>query len=79
MNAFIFDACVYKVNVPYDLFLPNIFQGEEISIGIRGFTYGYDFYAPEKSVVFHMYANGVNAQKRNKVPKFWEHQNLYRG
>mmetsp|Transcript_21039 Transcript_21039/g.25789 ORF Transcript_21039/g.25789 Transcript_21039/m.25789 type:complete len:600 (+) Transcript_21039:155-1954(+) len=69
----------FLVNVPYDLYLPNIFQGEETSIGIRGFTYGYDFYAPEKSVVFHMYANGVNAQKRNKVPKFWEHQNLYRG
>lgn len=24
-----------------------IFQGEEMSIGIRGFTIGYDYYAPQ--------------------------------
>lgn len=27
-----------------------IFQGEEMSITLRGFTAGYDFYSPEKSV-----------------------------
>ena len=55
------------------------FQGEEISIGIRGFTFGYDFYAPERSVCFHMYAEGVNKAKRKKVSLFWEHANLYQG
>lgn len=37
-----------------------------MSIGIRGFTIGYDFYAPERSVCFHHYAEGKNAKARNK-------------
>ena len=44
-------------------------QGEEIAIGIRGFTYGYDFYAPRDSVVFHEYA--VKSSRRKKVHMFW--------
>lgn len=42
-----------------------------MSIGIRGFTIGYDFYAPERSVCFHHYAIGKNAKARNKVKHFW--------
>ncbi|KAL7487942.1 hypothetical protein ACHAW6_013524 [Cyclotella cf. meneghiniana] len=57
----------FVVNVPYDFYQPMIFQGEEMSIGIRGFTIGYDFYAPERSVCFHHYAEGKNAKARNKV------------
>lgn len=41
----------FVVQVPYDQYLPMVFQGEEISIGLRGFTYGYDYYANEKSCV----------------------------
>jgi Glycosyltransferase (GlcNAc) len=48
-------------------------------IGIRGFTVGYDFYAPERSVCFHHYATGANAAKRNKVKKFWENGDRYKG
>jgi hypothetical protein len=44
-------------------------QGEEIAIGIRGFTHGYDFYAPKDSVVFHEYASRSN--RRKKVHMFW--------
>jgi hypothetical protein len=40
----------FVVNVPYDFYQPMIFQGEEMSIGIRGFTIGYDFYV--SSLVF---------------------------
>jgi hypothetical protein len=40
-----------------------------MSIGIRGFTIGYDYYAPERSVCFHHYATGNNAKVRNKVSK----------
>jgi hypothetical protein len=65
--------------VPYDYLQPMIFQGEEMSIGIRGFTVGYDFYAPERSVCFHHYATGANAAKRNRVKKFWENGDRYRG
>ena len=55
------------------------FQGEEMSIGIRGFTIGYDYYAPERSVCFHHYAVGKNAKVRNKVHHFWENTNKYAG
>jgi len=69
----------FVVNVPYDQHLPMIFQGEEISIGVRGFTYGYDYYTPEKAACYHMYAIGENKKKRQKVKLFWEHANLYQG
>jgi len=69
----------FVVNVPYDLYQPMIFQGEEMSIGIRGFTVGYDMYAPERSVCFHHYAVGKNAKTRNKVPHFWENSNHFAG
>ena len=69
----------FIVNVPYDWLQPMIFQGEEMSIGIRGFTIGYDYYAPERSVCFHHYAVGKNAQVRNKVHHFWENTNQYAG
>lgn len=69
----------FVVNVPYDYLQPMIFQGEEMSIGIRGFTIGYDYYAPERSVCFHHYAVGKNAKIRNKVHHFWENDNKYAG
>jgi [Skp1-protein]-hydroxyproline N-acetylglucosaminyltransferase len=69
----------FIVNVPYDWLQPMIFQGEEMSIGIRGFTVGYDFYAPERSVCFHHYAVGRNAAVRNKVHHFWENDEKYAG
>jgi hypothetical protein len=69
----------FVVNVPYDFYQPMIFQGEEMSIGIRGFTIGYDFYAPERSVCFHHYAEGANKKARNRVPHYWEHTDIYAG
>lgn len=69
----------FAIQVPYDQHLPMVFQGEEISIGLRGFTYGYDYYAAERSVCFHMYAIKENEEKRKKVPLFWEHSALYAG
>ena len=39
-------------------------------MGIRGFTHGYDFYAPRDSVVFHEYAS--KSARRKKIPMFWE-------
>lgn len=69
----------FVVNVPYDLYAPMVFMGEEMSVGIRGFTYGYDHYASSSSICFHTYANGINAVKRNKVPKYWENSHSYQG
>lgn len=55
-----------------------IFQGEESSIMIRGFTFGYDYYAPEHSVAFHIYAIRSNIARR-KRHKFWENDTLFMG
>ena len=63
--------------VRYDCCLPMVFMGEEISIGIRGWTHGYDMYAPQASVLFHEYAQ-MSSRRRN-VPKFWESGSARRG
>jgi len=46
---------------------------------IRGFTYGYDYYAPEKSVLFHYYdrPKKIGAKKAVEKASFWEHSDLY--
>jgi [Skp1-protein]-hydroxyproline N-acetylglucosaminyltransferase len=69
----------FVIQVPYDQYLPMIFQGEEISMTLRGYSYGYDYYAPENGVCFHMYAVKENEERRNKVPLFWENVETYRG
>ena len=69
----------FVIQAPYDQYLPMVFQGEEISIGLRGFTHGYDYYTPERSVCFHMYAIKENKAKRKSVPLFWENGSLYAG
>ena len=65
----------YVCTVEYLYFL--LLQGEEISIGIRGFTYGYDFYAPRDSVVFHEYAS--KSDRRKTVHMFWENSEKHKG
>ena len=67
--GFSFSRGHFKIRVPYDAYQPMVFQGEEIAIGIRGFTHGYDFYAAKDSVVFHEYA--VKSKRRKKVHMFW--------
>lgn len=69
----------FVIQVPYDQYLPMVFQGEEISMGLRGFTYGYDYYAAERSVCFHMYAIKENEARRKKIPLFWENAHVYSG
>lgn len=75
--GFSFSRGHFKVRVPYDAYQPMVFQGEEINVGIRGFTHGYDFYAPRDSVVFHEYAE--NSARRKKIPMFWEHSEAHKG
>jgi len=77
--GFSFGRGHFIVQVPYDQFLPMIFQGEEINIGLRGFSYGYDYYTLEKSVTFHMYAIKENKAKRKEVNNFWENEDSYTG
>jgi hypothetical protein len=75
--GFSFSRGHFVVNVPYDFYQPMIFQGEEMSIGIRGFTIGYDYFAPQRSVCFHHYAT-MNKDRVN-VPHFWENTRKYAG
>eukprot|EP00980_Cylindrotheca_fusiformis_P016689 scaffold5024_cov136-Cylindrotheca_fusiformis.AAC.18 len=63
----------FVIQVPYDQYREEIFQG------LRGFTYGYDYYTAEVSVAFHMYAIKENKEKRKKVKLFWENGVLYPG
>jgi len=77
--GFSFGRGHFVVNVPYDQHLPMIFMGEEISIGVRGFTYGYDYYTAENAVCFHYYAKRDVTGKRKSVKKFFENRSLYRG
>jgi len=79
--GFSFSRGHFIVNIPYDQHLPMIFQGEEISIGLRAFSYGYDFYTPQHSHCFHYYGTGEAAVKahRNTIPTFWENSQKYSG
>jgi len=55
----------FFVNVPYDLHAPMVFFGEEISMAIRAFTYGYDHYGPLRNISYHSYAKGVKNERSN--------------
>lgn len=76
-SAFSFARGHFVVNIPYDQYMTFLFSEEEISIALRGFSVGYDFYAPARNVCFHTYANGENENDRKKVPLFWENEKRY--
>lgn len=76
--GFSFSRGHFLLQVPYDQYLPMVFQGEEINIGLRGFTYGYDYYAPQRSVLFHYYSHGGKQEVQN-LHNFWENLSTYRG
>ena len=69
----------FVVQVPYDQYLPQIFQGEEMSMTLRGFSFGYDYYAPERNICFHMYAVHKFRENRLAVPNFSENKKLFEG
>lgn len=50
--------------VPFDFHCPFVFIGEEISMAVRLWTNGYDFYHPTRMYMYHMWT-------RNR-PVFWE-------
>ena len=50
----------------YDPYTPFLFFGEEMDIGIRAWTRGWDFYSPYISCVFTSF-------DRDHRPTFWEH------
>ncbi len=65
-------------SVPYDPYLPFVFQGEEFLQSIRAFTYGYDFYAPLRNIAFHIYARRDNVERQN-IHTFGENEFIFPG
>jgi hypothetical protein len=60
--GFLFAPSSFIQEVPYD---PDIyFLGEEITITLRAFTYGYDFFHPSEPIIWHEY-------KRHQAHKHW--------
>ena len=60
---FIFTLGQWCVEVPYD---PEYyFHGEEISLAVRSYTWGYDLFHPHKIIVWHEYT-------RNNRTKHWD-------
>ena len=44
-------------DVPYDTMgLQHLFFGEELSMAVRFYTHGYDLYAPEETVCYHLWS-----------------------
>jgi hypothetical protein len=64
-GGFIFCRGSMLREVPFDPNLPYLFQGEELLLSARLWTHGYDFYTPDRNVVFHHYI-------REDSPKFWK-------
>jgi hypothetical protein len=64
----------YVMNLPSDPYLPMIFEDEEILMGLRAFSYGYNYGKLERPVVFHV--NAVKAHQ-NQHTKFSENDDLY--
>lgn len=77
--GFSFSRGHFVVQIPYDQHLPQVFQGEEMGMALRGFSYGYDYFAPERNTCFHMYALNEYRENRMSVPRFSENKKSFRG
>ncbi|ESL12154.1 hypothetical protein TRSC58_00083 [Trypanosoma rangeli SC58] len=63
-GGFIFANASIMREVPFDLHLPHIFDGEEVMYSVRLWTHGYDIYSPKRGICYHFYG-------RPKEPKLW--------
>lgn len=63
--GFVFGSSRYIAEVPYDPQLKCLFFGEEISIAVRLWTHGWDFFCPTTNLVYHLWS-------REHRPTFWE-------
>eukprot|EP01084_Bolivina_argentea_P300685 518554_1 len=68
--GFSFQSGKRIIDVPSDPYLPYLFDGEEISMGIRMWTNGYDLYVPDRDIVYHIYS--MKLRKGEKRHLFWE-------
>jgi hypothetical protein len=54
--GFSFARASVLLAVPYDPCTPRLFFGEEQAMAARMFTHGYDFWAPQEAVAFHLWS-----------------------
>lgn len=64
-----FSKCHAHLNVPYDPYLADMFQGEEFNWAARLWTHGYDLYAPRRNYAYHFYDDDVRALKHKVKPR----------
>lgn len=65
--GFLFGYGIFLHEVPFDPYLPYLFQGEEILLATRLFTNGWDLYNLSQPVCTHNY-------ERKDKPHFWDDQ-----
>lgn len=63
--GFLFGDASFALDVPFDPYLDNVFDGEEVLYSARLFTHGYDSYSPSRDPLFHFYT-------RANAPKVWD-------
>ena len=74
-SDFAFSQGHFVLTVPYDPSLPMVQkEDEEISMAIRAFTNGYDFYTPRRSVAFDS-----SYDDRDHRKSFLQNRNQYKG
>ena len=56
------------LRVPYDYRTPYVFDGEETSMGVRAWTWGYDLYHPDRDIISHLYIPAGSPLR----PVFWD-------
>jgi len=66
--GFLFSKTHRAKFVPNDKYGYNMFDGEEFGLGVRMFTWGYDFYAPGETIITHKYFSSIDPR-----PRFWTH------
>jgi hypothetical protein len=52
------------------------FHGEEISIGVRAFTHGYDLFHPHKVLIWHEYTRKGRVKQWDDDPKWGDKNNI---
>jgi len=65
VSGFSFSLATMIEEVPYDPHLPHLFFGEESSMTVRLWTKGWDFYAPGRNIIYHLW-------ERDHRPNFRE-------
>ena len=56
------------------------FDGEEINLAVRAYTHGYDFFYPNRHVLYHLYGHGSDkhwtdhGQNTMEVPLAWKNE-----